>query len=136
MSQGALIGRVAGGIGAIVLSSYALYTDLSNKNYGTVLGDGAGIVAGGAILAGAGIVAAIAGGVAVTNMAGDWVERKVTAATGSRTTGVLAGTATGAALGAGIGAAIGVWGFGVAAIPAAAVGAVIGGICGFIGSFW
>jgi len=136
MSQGAILGRVAGGVGAIVLSTYALITDLQSGNYGTVLGDGAGIVAGGAVLAGAGVVAAVAGGVAATNMVGDYVERKVTEATGSRTAGVAAGTAAGAALGAGIGAAIGVWGFGVAAIPAAAVGAVIGGICGFIGSFW
>jgi hypothetical protein len=29
-----------------------------------------------------------------------------------------------------------VWGFGVAAIPAAAVGAVIGGIAGFVGAYW
>ncbi|HEX4877785.1 MAG TPA: RHS repeat-associated core domain-containing protein, partial [Chitinophagaceae bacterium] len=136
MRAGAGIARFAGGGATVVLSTYALVNDIQNENYGVVLGDAAGIVAGGAMLAGSGPVAAVAGGIAITNAAGDWVESNVTEATGSRTAGVAAGTATGAALGAGIGAAVGVWFFGVGAAPGAAVGAVVGGIAGFVGSFW
>lgn len=135
MGAGAGIARFAGGGATIVLSTYSLVNDYQSGEYGVMLGDTSGIVAGGAMLAGSGPVAAVAGGVAVTNAAGDWVERQVTPSYG-RTAGVAAGTATGAAAGAVIGAAIGVWCFGVGAAPAAAVGAVIGGIAGFIGAYW
>lgn len=136
MAQGALVGRFAGGPGALVLSTYSFLTHLEQQNYGVLLGDAAGIVGGAAVIAGAGAVAAIAGGVAVTNIAGDWVESRVTSATGSRSAGIGAGTATGALAGAGIGAAIGVWFFGVGAPVGAVVGGAIGGLAGFIGAYW
>jgi RHS repeat-associated protein len=136
MAQGATLGRFAGGAGMVVLSTYALVTDLQSGNYGVTFGDAAGIVAGGAVLAGAGAVAAIAGGVALANMGGNWVEGKVTGATGSRTAGVAAGTATGAGIGAAAGAAIGVWFFGVGAAPGALIGGAIGGVVGFVGAYW
>ncbi len=135
MGAGAGVARFAGGGATIVLSTYALVNDYQSGEYGVMLGDTAGIVAGGAMLAGSVPVAAVAGGVAVTNAAGDWVERQVTPSYG-RTAGVGAGTATGAVAGAAIGAAIGVWCFGVGAVPAAAVGGVIGGIAGFVGAYW
>jgi hypothetical protein len=136
MSQGALLGRFGGGAGALVTSSYSLVNNLQHENYGATLGDAGGIVGGAAVLAGSAPVAVVGGGVAVTNMAGDFVETRVTAATGNRTTGVAAGTAAGAGTGALIGAAAGVWFFGVGAPIGAGVGAVIGGAAGFIGSFW
>lgn len=40
------------------------------------------------------------------------------------------------ATGAAVGAAVGVWGFGILAVPAAAVGGVVGGVAGFIGAYW
>lgn len=135
MGIGAGLGRFAGGVGMIAISGYSFVSNLEQGNYGVLIGDAAGVVAGGAVLAGAGVVAAIAGGVAITNVAGDWVESKVTPQ-GGREAGVAAGTVAGAAAGAAIGAAIGVWGFGVAALPAAAVGGLIGGVVGFIGAYW
>jgi RHS repeat-associated protein len=135
MTFGRVGGRIGGGVGMIVLSGYSLAVDIEQGEFGVAFGDAAGVVAGGAVLAGSGIVAGIATGVMVTNYAGNWVEKQVTPSHG-RTAGVGAGVAAGAALGAGIGAAIGVWGFGVAAVPAAAVGALIGGAAGFIGAYW
>jgi len=135
MSAGSGVARFAGGGAGIVLSSYALVTDIQNENYGVVLGDTAGIVAGGAILAGSAPVAAVATGIAVSNTAGDWVESAVTPHLG-REAGVGAGTLAGAATGAAIGAAVGVWFFGVGAGVGAAVGGIIGGIAGFIGAYW
>jgi len=136
MSQGAGLARFGGGAGMVVLSGYALVNDIQNGNYGVTLGDTAGIVSGGAVLAGSGPVAAIAGGVQLSNMAGNWVEEKVTSSTGSRTAGVGAGTAAGAGVGAAAGAAIGVWFFGVGAAPGALIGGAVGAVSGFIGSFW
>jgi RHS repeat-associated protein len=135
MSIGAGIGRFTGGPGMVVLSTYSLVNNIQNENYGVVLGDSAGIVAGAGVIAGSGPVAAVAGGVAVTNMAGDWVESAVTPTYG-RGAGVASGTLAGAGAGAAIGAAVGVWFFGVGAGVGAAVGGVIGGIAGFIGAFW
>ena len=136
MSGGVLTMRVFGGIGTIIMSTYNLGMNIHNKNYGVTLGDASGIVAGFGILAASGPVAAIAGGITLTNYGGDWIERQITEAGGSRALGVGSATAAGAATGAAIGAAVGVWGFGVAAVPAAAVGAVIGGAAAFIGSYW
>jgi hypothetical protein len=135
MRFGGGLGRVAGGTAGIVLGGYALVTDYQSGNYGVMLGDAAGIVAGGAVLAGSAPVAAIATGVAVSNVAGDWVESAVTPHAG-REAGVAAGTLAGAGTGAVIGAAIGVWFFGVGAPVGAAVGGVIGGVAGFIGAYW
>ncbi len=136
MGWGGGLARVAGGGAAILLGTYSLINDFQNENYGVMLGDAASIVAGGALLVGSAPVAAIATGVGVTNMAGDWVETKVTGATGSRTAGVAAGTLAGAAGGAAIGAGIGVWFFGVGAAPGALIGGAIGGIAGFVGAYW
>jgi hypothetical protein len=136
MTFGRIGGRIGGGVGMIALSGYSFYQDYQHGEYGVLLGDGAGVTAGGLALAGASApVTAIAGGVLVTNYVGNSVEHAVTPRYG-RPAGVASGTIAGATLGAGIGAAIGVWGFGVAAVPAAAVGGVIGGIAGFVGSFW
>ncbi len=135
MTFGRVGGRIGGGVGMIALSGYALYTDIENGNYGVTLGDAAGVVAGGAVLAGSAPVALIATGVGVANFTGNYVESKVTPSYG-RTAGVAAGTAAGAGVGAAAGAAIGVWFFGVGALPGAVVGGVIGGIAGFVGSFW
>ena len=134
MGVGGGIARVAGGVAGLVLSTYALVKDFQNKNYGVMLGDAAGMVASGAVLAGSAPVAAIATGVAVSNMAGDWVESKVTPSLG-RGGGVAAGTLAGAATGAAIGAAIGVFFFGVGAPVGAAVGGLVGGVAGFIGAY-
>lgn len=136
MSSGALAMRVFGGVGTILMSTYNLAQNLSTGNYGVTLGDTAGIVAGFGILAASGPVTVIAGGVALTNYGGDWIERQVTEATGSRAAGVGTATAAGAGVGAAIGAGVGVWFFGVGAAPGAAVGAVVGGAAAFIGSFW
>jgi hypothetical protein len=136
MSQGALLGRFAGGPGAILLSSYALTHHFEARNYGVMLGDIAGIVGGVAVLVGSAPVAAIAAGVAVANILGDVVEANVTAATGSRLAGVAAGAGAGALAGAAIGAGIGVFFFGVGAPVGAAIGAIIGGLLGIIGAYW
>jgi hypothetical protein len=135
MSVGGGFARFAGGTAGVVLSTYALINDVQNENYGVTVGDAAGIVAGGAILAGSAPVAAIATGIGVSNLAGDWVEAKVTLSYG-RTAGVGAGTIAGAATGAAIGAAIGVWFFGAGAAPGALIGGAIGGIVGFVGAYW
>jgi RHS repeat-associated protein len=135
MARGSGLLRIGGGAAGIVLGGYGLVTNFEAGEYGRMLGDASSVVGGAAVLAGAAPVAAIAGGVAAANLAGDWVESKVTPHTG-RTGGVAAGTAAGAGVGAAAGAAIGVWFFGVGALPGAAVGAVVGGIAGFVGSFW
>jgi RHS repeat-associated protein len=135
MTRGSGVLRVAGGAAGIVLGGYGLVTNYEAGEYGRMLGDASSIVGGGALLAGAAPVAAIAGGVGATNLAGDWVESKVTPEYG-RTAGVGAGTVAGAATGAVIGAAIGVWFFGVGAPIGAGVGAVVGGVAGFIGAYW
>jgi RHS repeat-associated protein len=127
--------RFAGGTAGIVFGAYGLVNDVQHENYGVVLSDAANIVAGGAVLAGSAPVAAIATGVAVSNVAGDWVESKVTPSYG-RGAGVAAGTLAGAGTGALVGAAVGVWFFGVGAPVGAAVGGVIGGVAGFIGAYW
>jgi RHS repeat-associated protein len=77
-----------------------------------------------------------AGGLAAGGYVSGKVEPIVTGATGSRRTGVAAGTLAGAATGAGIGAAIGtiVPGFGTAV--GAGVGAAAGAIGGFVTSYW
>lgn len=135
MSVGSRVARFAGGGAAIVMSTYSLINDIENENYGVVIGDVSGIVAGGAILAGSAPVAAIATGIGVSNVAGDWVESAVTPSMG-REAGVAAGTLAGAGAGAAIGAAVGVWFFGVGAGPGALVGGAVGGIAGFIGAYW
>ncbi|HET9053617.1 MAG TPA: RHS repeat-associated core domain-containing protein, partial [Cyclobacteriaceae bacterium] len=135
MTFGRVGGRIGGGVGMIALSGYALYNDVQSGNYGVTLGDAAGVVGGAAVLAGSGPVAAIATGVAVSNFAGDYVERQVTPSL-VRPAGVAAGTAAGAAVGAAAGAAIGVFFFGAGAVPGALIGGAIGAIAGFIGSFW
>lgn len=78
------------------------------------------------------VVASAAGGYFV----GDVVEEAITEWTGSRATGIGAGTLAGAGTGAAIGAAIGsiVPGLGTAA--GAIIGGAVGAIAGFIGSFW
>jgi len=135
MARASSVMRYAGGGAGLVVSTYSLVNNFQNENYGVMLGDGAGMVASGAVIAGSAPVAAIATGVALSNTAGDVVESYVTPEYG-RTTGVAAGTLAGAAVGAAAGAAIGVWFFGVGAAPAAAVGAAIGGVAGFIGAYW
>jgi RHS repeat-associated protein len=135
MTFGRVGGRIGGGVGMIALSGYALYTDVQNGNYGTTPTDTAGMVAGGAVLAGSTPVLIGAMGVVGANLAGDYIESKVTPAYG-RTAGVAAGTAAGAGIGAAVGAGIGVWFFGAGALPGALIGGAIGGIAGFIGSFW
>ncbi len=135
MAAGGGIARFAGGTAGLVLSTYSLVDHLQSGNYGVTLGDAAGIVASGAVLAGSAPVAAIATGVGAANIAGDWVESKVTPEYG-RSAGVAAGTASGAAVGAAAGAAIGVIFFGVGAAPGAVIGGAIGAVAGFIGSFW
>jgi RHS repeat-associated protein len=135
MAAGGGVARYAGGAAGLILSTYSLVNHIQTGEYGVTLGDAAGIVGSGAVLAGSAPVAAIAGGVAVANIAGDWVESKVTPEYG-RTAGVAAGTATGAGVGAAAGAAIGAVFFGVGAAPGALIGGAIGAAAGFIGSFW
>lgn len=135
MGLGSGLARYTGGAATIVLSTYSLVTDYQAGEYGVMLGDTAGIVAGGAMLAGSGPVAAIAGGVALSNGVGNWVEQKVTPELG-RPAGVASGTLAGAAVGAAAGAAIGVIFFGVGAAPGAAIGAGVGALAGFIGAMW
>jgi RHS repeat-associated protein len=136
MARGALAMRVFGGVGMIVMSTYNFTRNLESGNYGVLVGDAAGYVAGFGILAGSAPVTAIAGSVGVISYGSDWIEREVTGASGSRALGVGAGTAAGATVGAGAGAAIGVWFFGVGAAPGAIVGGLVGGAVGFIGSYW
>lgn len=132
------LGPVGRGLGAIggALSLYMLVDDIQNERYDLVIGDAAGVISGGLALAGMGPASLAFGGVAAANAAGDFVERHVTAYTGSRAWGVAAGTGagmlTGAAFGAAVGSVVPVIGTGVGA----AVGAVVGGIVGFIGAFW
>jgi hypothetical protein len=135
MAFGRVGGRIGGGVGMAVMSGYAAVNHYESGEYGVMLGDGAGVVGGGAILLGSGPVAAGAIGVGAANYAGDWVEEQVTPELG-RTAGVGAGTAAGAGIGAGIGAGVGVWFFGVGAAPGALIGGGIGAVAGFVGSFW
>jgi RHS repeat-associated protein len=52
MTFGRVGGRIGGGVGMIALSGYALSVDIQNGNYGATPTDAAGVVAGGAVLAG------------------------------------------------------------------------------------
>jgi len=130
------IGQIFGGIGGI-LSAYSLYKDIGEKNYGVMLGDATGIVAGAYSAVGAATnpVGLVAGGISLSNIAGDYLEKKITPSYG-RGVGVSSGTVAGVAIGATLGAAIGVGFFGIGAVPGAIIGGAIGGISAFIGSYW
>ncbi|HEX6970774.1 MAG TPA: toxin TcdB middle/N-terminal domain-containing protein [Limnochordia bacterium] len=135
MAVGTGLGRFAGGPAMIVLSGYTGYSHVVSGDYGVLPSDVAGVAGGIGVLAGSAPAAIIAGGVAIANIGGDWVESVVTPEYG-RAAGVVAGTAAGAGVGAAVGAAVGVWFFGVGAGVGAAVGGLIGAVAGFIGSFW
>jgi phage tail tape-measure protein len=132
-----IFGRFLGGVG-IGLSAYSLYDDLNTGNYGTVLGDTAGIVSGAFVVAGAATnpIGLAATGISLANIGGDYVDRLVESHGGTRAEGVAAGTLTGAATGAAFGAAIGSIVPGIGTAVGAIAGAVIGGIAGFIGAYW
>ncbi|MCB0836421.1 MAG: toxin [Bacteroidetes bacterium] len=134
---GGTLGRVFGAVG-IGLSGYALYEDIRTENYGTILGDVAGIGAGAFALAGAATnpVGIALTGVALANTGGDIVGSWVEESTGSRAAGVAAGTVTGMATGAAFGALVGSIVPGIGTAVGAGVGAVIGGVAGFVGAYW
>jgi RHS repeat-associated protein len=135
-----VFGALGRGLGAIGLagSAYALYNDIQTGNYGVVLGDAAGVVAGAFALAGAAAnpIGLAAAGISLANIGGDFVGGLVEEKTGSRAAGVAAGTGTGLVTGAAFGAAIGSVVPVVGTAAGAVVGGIVGGIAGFIGSFW